>query len=229
MEKIAVAIGGGDIFGWNFKTKDDKTFEYNLRKVDEYIRNLSKKETPKLLFIGTASKENPYYFNAIKNIYENLGCICVNLNIIDNENKDDIYSKVLDADIIYIGGGNTKYMLSEWERVDLKKAILDAYNKGIIIAGYSAGAYALFNSNYENIDGFNIIDAISIVHFNEKSIEKKNMFFDKIKNAKKLGIALDNSVALVYKDSKMSIVKDVEDAKGYKYTYINDNIEKEEI
>ena len=40
MEKIAVAIGGGDIFGWNFKTKDDKNFEYNLRKVDEYIRNL---------------------------------------------------------------------------------------------------------------------------------------------------------------------------------------------
>ena len=37
MEKIAVAIGGGDIFGWNFKTKDDKNFEYNLRKVDEYI------------------------------------------------------------------------------------------------------------------------------------------------------------------------------------------------
>ena len=55
------------------------------------------------------------------------------------------------------------------------------------------------------------------------------MFFDKIKNAKKLGIALDNSVALVYKDSKMSIVKDVEDAKGYKYIYINDNIEKEEM
>ena len=67
MDKIAVAIGGGEIPGWNFKTKDANGLVYDQKEIDLSIRALSKKERPKLLFIGTASKENPYYFNAIKN------------------------------------------------------------------------------------------------------------------------------------------------------------------
>ena len=129
-------------------------------------------------------------------------------------------------------------MLSEWERVNLKDALLKAYNNGIILAGYSAGAYAMFNTNYEGIDGFNIIDAVVCVHYNEKSDEKKSMFLEKIKEIGKPGIALDNSVALVYKNEEIFLVKETEEFKGYKFTIKNNNcsdnnkstiIEKEEI
>lgn len=216
MDKILVAIGGGEISGWNFKSKDANQSIYDLENIDKEIRNLSEKENPKVIFIGTASRENPAYFNAIKNIYENLGCIVENLEIIGNNDKEEIHSKVLSSDIIYIGGGNTKYMLSELERVNLKDAILKAYNQGIIVAGYSAGAYLMFSDNYEGIDGYGLIDAVTIVHFNDKSEEKKKAFFDKVNQERKLGIALDNCTALVYKNEKICLIKSKETAKGYK-------------
>lgn len=216
MDKILVAIGGGEISGWNFKTKDANQTIYNLEKIDKEIRKLSKKENPKMLFIGTASKENPAYFNAIKNIYENLGCTVENLEIIGNDDKEEILNKVLNQDIIYIGGGNTRYMMSEFDRVNFKDALLKSYNQGIVIAGYSAGAYLMFSTNYEGINGYGLIDAVSIVHYNDKTEEKKKAFFDKVNQEGKFGIALDNCSALVYKNEEMSLIKSKEIAKGYK-------------
>ena len=229
MDKIAVAIGGGEIPGWNFKTKDANGTIYDLEEIDKSIRNLSTKNNPKLLFIGTASKENPYYFNAIKNIYESLGCIVDELKIIDNYNKEDVFNKILDADIIYIGGGNTKFMLSEWEKVDLKDVILEAYNKGIIIAGYSAGAYAIFSVNYEEIEGFGIVDGVVCAHYNEKSDEKKNQFFDTIKCRSKTGFAIDNSAAVLSINGKLQLVKGSENAKVIKIEYIDGILKSEEL
>ena len=229
MNKIAVAIGGGEIPGWNFKTKDANGTIYDLEEIDKSIRNLSTKNNPKLLFIGTASKENPYYFNAIKNIYESLGCIVDELKIIDNYNKEDAFNKILDADIIYIGGGNTKFMLSEWEKVDLKDVILEAYNKGIIIAGYSAGAYVIFSVNYEEIEGFDLIDGVVCAHYNDKLDEKKKQFLDTVKNRNKTGFAIDNSAAVLSINGKLQLVKGSENAKVIKIEYIDGILKTEEL
>ena len=229
MDKIAVAIGGGEILNWNFKTKDANGTIYDLKEIDKSIRKLSINNNPKLLFIGTASKENPHYFNAIKNIYESTGCIVDELKIIDNYNKEDSFKKVLDADIIYIGGGNTKFMLSEWEKVDLKDAIIDAYNKGRIIAGYSAGAYAIFSVNYEEIEGFGIIDEVVCAHYNEKSDEKKKQFLDTIKSRNKIGYAIDNSAAVLSINGKLQVVKSVDTAKVIKMEYIDGILKSEEL
>ena len=71
MDKKLVTIGGGLIKGYNFETKDDKQLFYQTESIDKEIVKLSNKKNPKLLFIGTASKENILYYKAIKNIYEN--------------------------------------------------------------------------------------------------------------------------------------------------------------
>ena len=126
---------------------------------------------PKLLFIGTASKENNLYYKAIKNIYENFGCIVDKLEIIGKEAKncEEFKEKVLTADIIYIGGGNTKFMLSEWNRINLIKILKEAYENGIVMSGFSAGSYCWYKYNYELIEGMGVIPAINCVHYNEKS------------------------------------------------------------
>lgn len=222
--KKFVGIGGGEIFGWNFKTKDSNQELYQTRKIDEFIVSLTDKKNPKLLFIGIASKDNEIYFNAIKNVYENLGCKAYFFDI-----QENIRQQILSSDIIYIGGGNTKYMLSRWEEIDLTEILLEAYNKGIIVSGFSAGCYSFFKYNYELLRGIGAIKAISSVHYDEKSEEKRNQFYNAIKQENLPGIALDNGCAIYYFDNKFKIIKSIKDAKAYKITYKNEEFLKEEL
>ena len=73
MTKNLVLIGGGEIKGWNFETKDSNQELYQTENIDKNIVELSNKENPKMLFIGTASREREGYFEAIKNIYSKFG------------------------------------------------------------------------------------------------------------------------------------------------------------
>lgn len=225
MSKKLVLIGGGEISGWNFTTKDSNQELYQTENIDKTIVNLSNKENPKLLFIGTASRENEYYFEAITNIYSKLGCKVDCLKMTDN----DIRAKILSSDIIYIGGGNTRFMLSEWEKINMKEILIEAYNKGIVIAGFSAGSYCWFKYNYEMIEGFGIIDAVICVHYEDKSEEKINEFYSNIKETNLPGLALDNGTAIKYSEDGFEIVKSINGAKAFKITYINNEYIREEL
>lgn len=230
MQKKIIGIGGGKVKSWNFDTKDENQDLYETEMIDKEIVKLSKKNNPKLLFVGTASRENPIYYQAIKKIYENLGCRVDVLEILNKNNDiDKIRKIVLSSDIIYIGGGNTKFMLNEWRNIQLDKVLLEAYSQGIVIAGFSAGCYCWFKYNYELIEGLGIIKAINCVHYNEKSEEKRKEFYEVIKEKNMIGIALENGTAIECIDDKYKIIKSIKSAKAYKIRYVNNEFMTEEL
>lgn len=231
MSKVIVGIGGGEIKGWSFETKDNNQLLYQTAKIDEEIVKLSNTQKPKLLFIGTASRENPIYFEAIRNIYENLNCEIEPLEILNKEWEfEELKAKVLSYDIIYIGGGNTKFMFTEWENVRLGNILLEAYNKGIVMAGFSAGCYCYHKYNYELIEGLGIISAISSVHYEEKSEKKREEFYNAIKEKNLPGIALENGTAIKYlENNTYTIIKSIESAKAYKIEYIDDTFKVQQL
>lgn len=222
-----VLIGGGNIPKWNFETKDENQDLYETKNIDEEIVKLSEKKNPKCLFIGTAKKDNKIYYSAIKNIYENLGCKVELLDTIsENVNYQYLEEKILNTDIIYVGGGNTRFLLERWKQIGLDKLIKDIVKKDIVIAGFSAGAYAMCKYSYDLIQGLNILNFMLCVHYNEKSNEKKNMFEENILKHNINGIALDNSVALVVCENDFKIIKDYNERNAYKLSYENGKIKK---
>ncbi len=213
-----VCIGGGEFP----RTKEESNIPYTTKEIDEEIVRLSNKRNPKLLFIGTASLDNNEYYLFIKRAFENLGCIVSNLKLHkDNQNKADIEEKILNTDIIYIGGGNTRYMLKKWKELGVDKLLIQAYNKGIICSGLSAGSYCWFKYNYDLIEGLGIINAINCVHYNEKDREAREKFYSVIKDKSMEGIALDNYVAIEYIDGKTKIIKSNPNMNAYRIIYSN--------
>jgi len=138
MQKI-VAIGGGEI--------GRPGFPIETTSIDKEIISLSGKEKPKLLFIPTASSDSESYFEVVKKHFgKRLGCAVDVLYLLKNKHpKGEIEKKILNSDIIYVGGGNTLKMMKTWRKLGVDTILLKAYKKGIVLSGVSAGAICWFS------------------------------------------------------------------------------------
>ena len=140
--KRIIAIGCGEL-----KTKE--TLE-----IDRYIASLARERAgenrPYGLFIGTASHDSMPYFNSFRKTYTSVFDIKadVALTVYGEMDLEKIRGKFEKADFIYVGGGDTLYMLKRWQEFGLLDLIRDAYERGVIICGLSAGAICWFEDIY---------------------------------------------------------------------------------
>jgi peptidase E len=75
-------------------------------------------------------------------IYERLGAVPSVLRFF--ERTPDLRETLLTQDAIYVGGGNTKSMLAVWREWGLPDVLREAWRRGIVLAGVSAGAICWF-------------------------------------------------------------------------------------
>ena len=200
--------------------KDGVRLPYETREIDEEIVRLSNKKNPNLLFIGTASSHSEEYFSVIKKIFEDLGCTVSNLDLLGKDiDIETVKEDIFRTDIIYVGGGNTKFMLEKWRELGVDKILQQAYEKGIVCSGLSAGSYCWFRYNYDLLEGIGVINAINCVHYEQKGKAAREKFYQVIQQKQLDGIALDNCVALEIVDGQCKIIKSNKDKNAYRITY----------
>ena len=222
MKKL-VCIGGGEIPRY----KDGILLPYETKEIDQKIVKLSNKEHPKFLFISIASSHPEEYFEGIKKVYEELGCIVSHLDI--NKTFSELEYDILNTDIIYIGGGNTKYLVEQLKSTGIDKLLIKAYNSGIVCSGLSAGSYCWFRYNYDLIEGMNVINAVNCVHYDQKDEKSKNKLYDVVKEKNIIGYAIDNQVALEFIDDDIKVIKSNDNKNAYKVTFVNGKMVEEKM
>jgi dipeptidase E len=52
---------------------------------------------------------------------------------------------ILSHDVVFVGGGNTKSMLAVWREYGVDKILREAWQRGIVLAGNSAGGICWFD------------------------------------------------------------------------------------
>lgn len=233
MGKI-VAIGGGEIGrpGYSFETLE----------IDKEIIKLSGKKFPKLLFIPTASSDSSGYIEVVNNYFgKKLGCTVDSLLLFNEAlTKKQIENKILSADIIYVGGGNTLKMMRRWRYLSVDRLLKKAYDQGVVLSGLSAGAVCWFEYahsdsmsfyskdwDYVRVKGLGIVPFILCPHYDK---EKRDKHFHKmILHKGGRGIALDNCCAIEIIDDTYRIIFSNNTAKAYKVFKKAGKIIQEEI
>ena len=223
MSKKLVCIGGGEIPRY----KNGVFLPYETKEIDEEIVKLSNKEHPKFLFISIASSHPEEYFEGIKKVYEELGCIVKHLDT--NKTHNELEKEILNADIIYIGGGNTRHLVEELKDKELDKILIKAYDSGIVCSGLSAGSYCWFKYNYDLIEGMNVINAVNCVHYDQKNEMSKNKFYNVVKEKNIIGYAIDNQVALEFIDDDIKVIKSNDTKNAYRISSIDGKIVEEKM
>jgi aminopeptidase N len=192
-----IAIGGGG-FGRN----------PNHRKIEKYILELTGKEKPNVVFFPTASAENQDYIIKFYKCFTKMNCEPSHVTFFQRTPRlDSIINK---ADVIYVGGGNTKSMLAVWQEWKLDKLLLKAYNNGKILCGVSAGAICWFEqgitdswaSNLNVMDCLGFLPEMACPHYQEEKDRRPDVH-KMLKQGKcGSGWAIDGGAAIHFKNGK---------------------------
>ena len=193
-----IAIGGGG-FGAN----------PGQGIIEKYILKQANKKTPRICFIPTATGDNEAYKVNFYSTFSNLDCHPSHLDFFKRTpNLNDL---ILEQDVIFVGGGNTKSMLAVWKEWGLNKILKKAYHNGVVMSGVSAGAICWFQngitdswaSNLKLMPCLNFTKGTCCPHYDEeperKPAVKKLLLLKKIKEV----YALEGGSALHIKDDKI--------------------------
>jgi len=217
MEKITkkiIAIGGG-----GFTHESDDT-------LDQFFLDQCSKKKIKLGFLATASKDDVKKISLFYKKFENKNLELSHFNL--TQKIDGFSSWILNKDIIYVGGGNTSFMLDIWRKNSLDKIFKKAYENGIVLAGVSAGAGCWFDwilsdsvgPGLKPLKGISLISGSCTPHSSEE--KRINQFELNIKNGElPPGLAIDDGVAVLFIDEKPSEV--YSSRKNHKAYFIDTN------
>lgn len=117
--------------------------EFGNRAINQYILAMASKPRPKVCFVGTASGDAESNVEAFQAGFTPLDCEPIHLSLFRPPTAD-LLSFVLDCDIVYVGGGNTKSMLAVWREWGFDQVMREAWQQGVALCGFSAGAICWF-------------------------------------------------------------------------------------
>ena len=126
-----IAIGGGGFY------RDADNLE-----LEKYVLRQTGEETPRVVFVPTASGEPGHYLASFYAAFLKLNCRPSVLTFF--KRTSDLRSVLLNQDVIYVGGGHTKTMLAVWGDWGVAQILREAWESGIVLTGVSAGAICWF-------------------------------------------------------------------------------------
>ena len=163
--------------------------------------------------LPTASGDSPLYIKRFYGAFEKLGAKASHLALF--QSLPLLPAKALAGqDVIFVGGGNTRNMLVLWKEWGIDMILRQAYARGTILAGSSAGAICWFEQGLtdSNPGGYTPLDALGWLkgsfcpHFDSEP-RRKPVLRSLIRRGKlSAGYAVDDGVALHFIDGALTNV-----------------------
>ncbi len=198
MGKIA-AIGGG-YYG-----------DGEIRNIFEKIAELSGKSNPKAVFLPTASFDNWCDDDGEILMLKEVGCSVTTLCLSDESLSEDyIKETILGSDIVYAGGGHLAFLMNTFKKSKADVYLKEAFEKGIVLSGYSSGAMCWFERGYDDCaedHSFIFVDCMGILpgcHCPHYENENWHKFSVRVAEQDLSATACDNGAALIYDDGNWS-------------------------
>lgn len=209
-----VAMGGG-----GFSMEPD-----NLA-LDRYVLGLVAEPSPKICFLPTASGDARDYVDRFYASFSALPCETSHLSLFFAETADH-RALLLNQDVIYVGGGNTRNLLVLWREWGLDRILREAWERGIVLAGLSAGAICWFEEglsdsvlagDYRSLPCLGYLPGSNCPHYDGEP--ERRPVYHRLVTAGEIGdgYAADDGVALHYVGDRLArVVSSRPDARAYR-------------
>ncbi len=180
--------------------------------LDRLVLTLTGKPVPKICFMPTASGDPR---EQTTRFYERFGpwpCEPSVLSLFHlARDRLDPRRHLLAQDAIYVGGGSMRNMLAVWREHGVDAAMRTAWERGIVLAGLSAGAMCWFEGGISAsggtpavVRGLGFLEGSLSVHLDGDS-ERWPVYREAVATgALAPGYAVDNSAAVLFEGAKLS-------------------------
>jgi dipeptidase E len=130
------------------------TMEPENPALDHFLLTLLAKREPRLLFLPTASGDPVAQVARFHATYDGTGGTTTVLSLFRlHEHAVELGELVLSQDLIYVGGGSMRNLLAIWREHGLDELLREAWERGIVLAGLSAGAMCWFDGGITKSGG----------------------------------------------------------------------------
>jgi dipeptidase E len=200
VKRTIVAIGG---LSWD---------DVERRRLEDYFLALTERERPRVLFVPTAAADDS---EATLMAYMQLG---------DRANVShlpffpwpppDLRRLALDQDLIYVCGGNTANALAIWRTYGFDQVLREAWEAGVVLAGWSAGMICWFEAGVTDSfgpqlegmrDGLGFLAGSACPHYDGED-ERRPIYTRLVSEGFPPGLAADDCVALRFDGMELAEV-----------------------
>jgi dipeptidase E len=214
-----VALGGG---GFSMEQGNPLLDDYVLsltgagRFGDASEASVSRSGRPRVCFLPTASGDADHY---VVRFYRRFspGCEASHVSLFRRDQgtggvEDDLATHLLAQDLIYVGGGNVVSMLGAWRAHGLDSVLRQAWRKGVVLCGPSAGSLCWFAESLSafhgaprRVRGLGLLPYSNCVHYDAEPARRAE-YHRFVGDGMRPGYAAEDGVALHFRRTRLERV-----------------------
>lgn len=194
------AMGGGGF-----------TMEPENPALDDYILSLANKPVPKVLFLPTASGDPNEHIHKFMGAFSHKMCEPEHLSLFRlGSHPVDLEELLFSQDIIYAGGGSMRNLLAIWRVHELDRILRECWERGIVLAGLSAGAMCWMEwgvtksgGRPEPCQGMGMLPGSLTVHYDGEADRRPAYLQAVADGTLPAGYAADDGVGLLFREREL--------------------------
>ncbi len=171
----------------------------------QFMLDVTERERPRICMLATAAGESP---SGLAGYYATFARRAEPTHLdLFGRTVEDVEGFLLEQDVIFVGGGNTANMLAIWRVHGVDKALKKAWDQGVLLAGWSAGANCWFDASITDSfgpnldplrDGLKFLSGSFCPHYDSESLRRPR--YEELVGSGALpdGYAADDGVGLLF-------------------------------
>jgi peptidase E len=198
-----VAFGGGGF-----------SMEAGNPLLDDFVLGLAGRSRPRVCFLPTASGDADHY---VVRFYRHFACRSDASHVslfrrdrVGGAVEGDLAGHLLRQDVIYVGGGNVVSLLGTWRAHGLDEVLAEAWRRGVVLCGPSAGslcwfaeALTAFHGKPTRVQGLGLLPYSNCVHYDAEP-ERRAEYHRFVGDGMCAGYAADDGAALHFRGTELA-------------------------
>jgi dipeptidase E len=201
-----VAFGGGGF-----------SMEAGNPRLDDYVLAQTGVARPRVCFVPTASGDADHYVVRFYRAFSASRCEPSHISLFRRDRAagapdGDLAAHLLAQDLVYVGGGSVVSLLGAWRAHGLDAVLAEAWRRGTVLCGLSAGslcwfaeAVTAFHGAPTRVEGLGLLPWSNCVHYDGEP-QRRTEYHRFVGDGMRAGYAAEDGVGLHFVGERLQRV-----------------------